>query len=82
MANKHMKIIHTKSNKEIAINDFFNLQKCNYLKILLWTGCWWLKPEILATQETEIMRIMVRSQLGQIVLQDPILKKPFTKKGW
>jgi hypothetical protein len=33
-------------------------------------------------QEAEIRRIMVQSQPGQIVLGDPILKKPFTKKGW
>jgi hypothetical protein len=38
-------------------------------------------PVILALQEAEIRRITVRSQPGQIVLQDPILKKPFTKKG-
>jgi hypothetical protein len=30
----------------------------------------------------EIRRITVRSQPGQIVLQDPTLKKPITKKGW
>jgi hypothetical protein len=29
--------------------------------------CWWLTPVILATQETEIRRIMVRSQPWQIV---------------
>jgi hypothetical protein len=39
---------------------------------------------ILATQEAEIRRIAIQSQPGQIVLQDPISKKPFTKKkkGW
>jgi hypothetical protein len=30
-------------------------------------GCRWLMPEILATQEAEISRIMVRSQPGQKV---------------
>jgi hypothetical protein len=35
---------------------------------------------ILATQEAEIRRIAIQSQPGQIVLQDPISKKPFTKK--
>jgi hypothetical protein len=39
-------------------------------------------PIILATQEAEIRRIMVLSQPGQIVPQDPILKNPFTKNGW
>jgi hypothetical protein len=38
-------------------------------------------PVILATQEAEIGRITGRGQPGQIVLQDPILRKPFTKKG-
>jgi hypothetical protein len=37
---------------------------------------------ILATQETEIGGITVQSQPGQIVLQDPISKNPFAKKGW
>jgi hypothetical protein len=37
-------------------------------------------PVILAIQEAEIRRIVVRSQTRQIVSQDPISKKPFTKK--
>jgi hypothetical protein len=32
-------------------------------------GYWWLTPVILATQEAEIRRIMVRSQPGQIVCE-------------
>jgi hypothetical protein len=39
-------------------------------------------PENLATQEAEIRRIAVRSQLGQIVPEDPLLKIPNIKKGW
>jgi hypothetical protein len=35
----------------------------------------WLMPVILAPQEAESRRIVVRSQPGQIVLPDPILKK-------
>jgi hypothetical protein len=45
---------------------------------------WWLIPAILATQEAEIRRIMVWSQLEQIVPWDPTSKKKKTlqKKGW
>jgi hypothetical protein len=42
-------------------------------------------PVILATQEAEIRRIVVRSQPRQIFLRDPISKNPnthtHTKKG-
>jgi hypothetical protein len=38
------------------------------------TGHQWLTPIILATQEAKIRRIAVRSQPGQIVPRDPILK--------
>jgi hypothetical protein len=44
--------------------------------------CWWLMHIILATQEAEIRRIMVRSQPGQIVPRDPISNIPITKKDW
>jgi hypothetical protein len=43
------------------------------------TGHKWLTSEILSTQETEISRIMVRSQLGQIVVRF-CLKKTNTNK--
>jgi hypothetical protein len=42
--------------------------------------CWWLTPAILATQETEIRRITVRSQPRQIVPGDPISKKTLCQK--
>jgi hypothetical protein len=38
-------------------------------------------PIILATQEADIRRIEVRSQPQANRSQDPILKKPITKKG-
>jgi hypothetical protein len=38
-----------------------------------------LTPIILATQEAEIRRIAVQSQLGQIVPETPILKKKKTQ---
>jgi hypothetical protein len=41
---------------------------------------WWLTPIIPATQETEIRRIEVGSQLRQIV-HDPILKNPSQKRA-
>jgi hypothetical protein len=37
---------------------------------------------ILVTQEAEIWRIVVWSQPWANSLQDPILRKPITKKGW
>jgi hypothetical protein len=39
------------------------------LKTKQLAGCQWLTPVILATQEEEIRRIAVQSQLGQIVLE-------------
>jgi hypothetical protein len=42
----------------------------------------WFTPVILDTQEAEIRKIVVQSQPGQIVLCDPISKKPFTEEGW
>jgi hypothetical protein len=41
----------------------------------------WLTPEILATREAEIRRIVVQSQSRQNSSQDPISKKPNTKKA-
>jgi hypothetical protein len=41
----------------------------------------WLRPAIPATQEAEIRRIVVQSQLWANSSQDPISKKPITKKG-
>jgi hypothetical protein len=40
----------------------------------------WLTPVILATQEAEIRRIVVRSQPRQIVLKTLSLKNP--SEGW
>jgi hypothetical protein len=41
----------------------------------------WLIPRILATQEAEIRRITVQSQLRTNSSVRPYLKKPFTKIG-
>jgi hypothetical protein len=41
----------------------------------------WLMPVILATQEAEIRRIMIRSQPRQIVCET-LSQKPIAKKGW
>jgi hypothetical protein len=40
-----------------------------------------LPPVIPAIQKMEIRRITVQSQHTEIVLRDPILKKPFTKRA-
>jgi hypothetical protein len=45
------------------------------MAILKWTICQWLPPIILATQEAEIRRIIVRSQNWVNSLWGPILKK-------
>jgi hypothetical protein len=44
------------------------------------TGYQWLTPIILTTQDTEIRRIMVGSQPGQIVLKT-LFEKTLKKKG-
>jgi hypothetical protein len=41
------------------------------LKVREKAGRWWLRPVILATQEAEIRRIMVRSQPRQIIHRTP-----------
>jgi hypothetical protein len=41
-------------------------------------GGWWFTPVLLATQQAEIRRILVQSQNRQVVLWDPISKKPIT----
>jgi hypothetical protein len=43
--------------------------------------CSWLTPVILATQEAEIRRIEVQSQLGANSSRDPTLKKPSQKRA-
>jgi hypothetical protein len=63
-----------------------NLVVCYNLHLLFneffYIGRQWLMPVMLATQEAEIRRIKVRSQPRQVLLWDPISKKPITKKSW
>jgi hypothetical protein len=51
------------------------------LKECIGDGHQWLMPVILVTQEAEIRRIVVRSQLGQIVRETLPQKKKLHKKG-
>jgi hypothetical protein len=55
-------------------------------KLRVCAGRRWLTSVTLATQQTEIKRIEVQSQHGQIVFEtlskNPSQKKPITKKGW
>jgi hypothetical protein len=57
----------------------FNSQHCKK-KVMCLVTCWWLTPVILATQEAEIRRITVRSQLGQIVWETLSRKNPSQKR--
>jgi hypothetical protein len=43
-------------------------------------GRWWLTPVILSTQKVEIRRIIVQSQLEQIV-HETLSQKTFTKRA-
>jgi hypothetical protein len=51
------------------------------LNILTQAASWWLTPVILATQETEIRKIVVLSQLGKYFVETLSGKKTITKKG-
>jgi hypothetical protein len=55
---------------------FFRMIK----NILTLDRCWWLTPEILATQEAAISRIMLQNQPQANSSRDPSSKKPITKK--
>jgi hypothetical protein len=63
----------TPSHSTKAGTDPIETNKCNcvpiklYLQKLKLAGRQWLTPVILATQESEIRRIKVQSQPGQIV---------------
>jgi hypothetical protein len=51
-------------------NDVLTLSTtCMNLKNSTIAQCWWLTAVILSTQEAEIRRIKVQSQLGQIGLK-------------
>jgi hypothetical protein len=51
------------------------------LKTATSAGHWWFMPVILATQETEIKRIEVQSQSGQIVLETLSQKSPSQERA-
>jgi hypothetical protein len=56
--------------------------RCGILKIKAWAGCHWFMPAILATQEAEIRRISVQSQLRQTVRETLSQKYHSQEKGW
>jgi hypothetical protein len=57
------------------------LPRVGCLKTRCLAGHRWFMPVILATQETEIRRIMVQGQPGQNSSWDPYLDKTHHKKG-
>jgi hypothetical protein len=71
-------------NPREKINNYMSVKVTNHTcygtltksrqQILALPGLWWLTSVILATQEAEIRRIMVQSQLEQTVPRDPISK--------
>jgi hypothetical protein len=54
---------------------------CSYSRCDITVGCWWLTSLILATQEAEIRRITIGTQLLANSSWDPILKKTHHKEG-
>jgi hypothetical protein len=51
----------------------------NAYKNIIQAACWWLTSVIQPTQEAKIRKIAVRSQPGQIVPRNFILKNPSQK---
>jgi hypothetical protein len=54
-------------NKRLTVQAIPGIKVKPYLTNSQAAKCWWFKPIILATQEAEIRRIMIRSQSGKIV---------------
>jgi hypothetical protein len=70
--------MYAKNKKKVFLSLFLHRLNFGSDTIIL-AGYQWLVPAILPTQETEIRRIMVRSQPGQIVVR-PYLEKTLHKK--
>jgi hypothetical protein len=63
----------TKAAFKFPMENEFTYMKStsiNHCKMFTGARCWWFTPIILATQETEIRRIAILGQLGQIVLEN------------
>jgi hypothetical protein len=66
---------------EKTLNVFYNFKYICIIIKNIYARHWWLTNVILATQKSEIRRITVQSQLGQIVRKTLSFKNPSQKRA-